>query len=316
MDVASDPQLLCVSPRNFSQQLEVIRAVLCPTPLRDLVWGTQEGTNRSQAVAITFDDGYADNLHYAKPLLEKADVPATVYVSTGNAGTDREFWWDELERLLLQPGLLPEALTLKVNGNERRWELGDAADYPHAAYLANRGWNVLDPKDPTARQATYRALCAWLRPLPPNAQADVLEQLTDQASAEKEGRPSHRQLTPDEVASLGAGGFVEVGAHTVSHPILSSLPPERQWAEVQGAKVQLENWLGRPVESFAYPYGSRSDYDAQSIKAVRTAGFRHACSNFPGPVETGTDPFEIPRYIARNWDGDEFERRLRVWSDA
>ena len=64
---------------------------------------------------ITFDDGYADVLHHAKPLLERHSVPATVFVATGAIGQRREFWWDELGGLFLQPGTLPEELELTVD---------------------------------------------------------------------------------------------------------------------------------------------------------------------------------------------------------
>ncbi len=80
-------------------------------------------------IAVTFDDGYANNLHAAKPLLERFTVPATVFVAVGALEDPREFWWDELDGLLLQPGTLPDALQLHVNGRCLAWKLGDAAHY-------------------------------------------------------------------------------------------------------------------------------------------------------------------------------------------
>ena len=108
-------------------------------------------------------------------------------------------------------------------------------------------------------------------------------------------------------------GLIEVGAHTVTHPVLSALPIEAQNAEVQQSKSDLEEVLGRPVTSFAYPFGSAADYTEETIAAARRAGFLRACSNFPGVVGPDTDRFQLPRFLVRDWDGDEFDRRLRDW---
>ena len=101
-DLPSDPQLMAVTPRHFAEHLEVIRQSCRPLRLHDLGEALPD-----RSVVVTFDDGYADNLHHAKPLLAAHDVPATVFVTSGYVGSDREFWWDDLERILLETPSLP-----------------------------------------------------------------------------------------------------------------------------------------------------------------------------------------------------------------
>ncbi len=129
-EVPSDPWELCVSPKHFAEQLEYLNhhyQVLC---LHSLVKSLREGHLPKRAVVLTFDDGYADNLWNAKPLLERYEVPATVFVSTGYVDSDREFWWDELERLLVLTPVLPQRLHVTLNGSVFEWELGEWARLP------------------------------------------------------------------------------------------------------------------------------------------------------------------------------------------
>ena len=118
-----------------------------------------------RSIVITFDDGYADNLYNAKPLLERYKIPATVFVTSGHIYAQEEFWWDELDRVLLQPGTLPETLCLKINGRTIRWELGKDADYSFESFKRYMNWNVLEQDNPTARHRIYRELCKLIRPL-------------------------------------------------------------------------------------------------------------------------------------------------------
>jgi peptidoglycan/xylan/chitin deacetylase (PgdA/CDA1 family) len=306
-ELSSDPQLLSVTPQHFAEHLEILRKHYRPIPLQQ----TDKLLRRS--VVVTFDDGYADNLWNAKPLLERYDVPATVFVTTGYVGQDREFWWDELETLLLERRRLPETLQLNINGGIRQWELGASSDYDEDAYNHYRSWNVSQRNDPGPRQFVYRSLHQLLRPMLDRDQRKVLNQLSDLAGARSSSRSKSRPLSPAEVIELDKGGLVEVGSHTVTHPVLSGLSPAAQWTEIEQSKADLEAMLSRPVTSFGYPFGTRSDYAEETVAAIRRAGYHRACSNFAGVVGPDTDRFQLPRFVVRDWDGDEFSRRLSGW---
>ena len=89
-----------------------------------LVQNLREGKSQYRPLVVTFDDGYADNLYNAKPLLERYEIPATIFLTSGCIGQNREFWWDELDRMLLQPKTLPRALHLNIDGTTHDWDLG------------------------------------------------------------------------------------------------------------------------------------------------------------------------------------------------
>jgi peptidoglycan/xylan/chitin deacetylase (PgdA/CDA1 family) len=297
-ELPSDPQLMCVTPQHFAEHLEILRKRGRPMRLQQLPQALGDASLSHRAVVVTFDDGYADNLHNAKPLLARYDIPATVFA---------------VSRLLLQPGILPETLHLSVNGNPCQWELGESAHHSDDNYQRHRCWNVLERDDPTPRQQLYRSLCQLLRPLPEGERRKVLHKLLAWAGAESVARPPYRALSPDDLSRLAEGGLVEIGAHTVTHPVLSALPAAAQRDEIQGSKTYLEEILGRPVTSFSYPHGSRSDYTAETVAIIRKAGFACACSNFPGVVWRRTELLQLPRVRVRDWDGDEFARRLKGW---
>jgi peptidoglycan/xylan/chitin deacetylase (PgdA/CDA1 family) len=121
----TDPQLLSVTPERFAGHMAYLSRDFEVVSLRELVERKSKAGHRSRVVAVTFDDGYADNLSQAKPILESFRVPATVFVSTAALETGSALWWDALEHLLLHPSSLPSALTLQIDGQRLEWELGD-----------------------------------------------------------------------------------------------------------------------------------------------------------------------------------------------
>jgi peptidoglycan/xylan/chitin deacetylase (PgdA/CDA1 family) len=292
-----DPQLLCVSPGRFAEQLDAIASLTDVVSLRDV-------TLRPGSVVITFDDGYVDNLTQAAPLLAARGMTASVFVAVGYAG--RETWWDQVERLVLRSAVLPASLSLEIGGTRRSWAL-------EASEPAKALWNVLDADSPSDRHMLYRELFSMLRPLAEVERARVMAELTAWSATTDTVEVGPRVMSRDEIAQAAAGGVLEVGAHTCSHPVLSALGNAEQRAEIVGSKRLLEEMTGGSVTAFAYPFGSRADYTAATADLVREAGFEQACANVAGLVRRRTDAFELPRFLVRDWPADELERRLTEW---
>src|SRR6185369_12061218 len=128
-------------------------------------------------------------------------------------------------------------------------------------------------------------------------------------------RASHRPLSSAEVQALAKGGQFEIGCHTVTHPKLSSLPESLQHREIQASRTSIDELIGRRVTSFAYPYGSASDFTTTTSDIVRQCGFSSACATTPGAVDGTSQLFRLPRLQVEDWDGDEFGQRLEGWFD-
>jgi peptidoglycan/xylan/chitin deacetylase (PgdA/CDA1 family) len=308
----NDPCGLAVRPRYFARHMRVLRRRVRVVPLAELADDVAGGDGDAR-VAVTFDDGYADNLLNAAPVLAAEGVPATVFVATGMIGSRREPWWDDLERLLLSRTELPRVVRLSVNGVEHRWECAGAEKRGWRDVMRQRRWCVWHESDPTPRHRMYRELSGLLRPLGQDAQHSVLEELARLARRPVQGRRSHRWLTADEVARLAGVPGIELGAHTVSHVSLAHHPPAVQRREIEESKAALESMIGREVTSFAYPFGGRGAYTAETVGLVREAGFRRACSAAGGAVTAADDRFDLPRVSVGDWPSEEFERRLARW---
>jgi peptidoglycan/xylan/chitin deacetylase (PgdA/CDA1 family) len=120
-------------------------------------------------------------------------------------------------------------------------------------------------------------------------------------------------MTRAELSDLIRGDHIEIGAHTVSHVQLSAISKERQIEEIKNSKQALQEITGAPVTSFSYPYGERNHYTQETIDIVKRDRFLCACSNFEEVVTRTTDPFQIPRFVVRNWDRGEFAAKLDDW---
>jgi peptidoglycan/xylan/chitin deacetylase (PgdA/CDA1 family) len=311
-EVQHDPQLLCVSRSHFAEHLDIIRRLSRPTKLGSLDEVLQR-RNRRPPIAVTFDDGYRDNLHNAKPLLERYDVPATVFVASGYVTSREAFWWDRLDKIFLQAWNLPRMLDLNINGRSYHWDLGPLSQYDEATHRQDRDWSVLRKDDPTPRHRIYRTLQNLFVLSGIIERQKLLNELSGWSGIIQAAESAHAALTEAEVVRLADGGLIEVGAHTVNHPALSQIPEKEQSAEISKSKAHLEEILSAPVTSFAYPYGGRGHYTDRTVASVRDAGFKRACSNFTGFVRAGSDPWQLPRFLVRDWSGEEFMSRIKGW---
>jgi peptidoglycan/xylan/chitin deacetylase (PgdA/CDA1 family) len=239
-------------------------------------------------IAVTFDDGYVDNLHHALPVLERCGVPATIFVTSGYINRDREFWWDELEHTMLLGTEMPA--NLRLQSSIGIWETA--------------GERLAD------RLEIYHSLHRWLLPQPPAAQDSALAQLRQEFGAASVVRPSHRPLRTQELVRLAQSPLITIGGHTVNHVALGSRPRQEQQREVAQGLADLQQMTGHAVTSFSYPYGTRVAIGSHAPRIVAEAGCVAARANWPGLVTRRSNPFLLPGFIVRDWSAEELESRL------
>jgi peptidoglycan/xylan/chitin deacetylase (PgdA/CDA1 family) len=307
-----DPFELAVTPAHFAQHLEVLQrmgpCLSFDAFARDLIEGDGGGRRR---FCVTFDDGYRDNLETAAPLLAAAGAPATVFVVSGAVGSARMFWWDALARSVLLPEILPESLALSSRGETRRWTLGAAAVGGRAELDVHAGWNALREPPRDARQALFLDLWNWMAAAPTDEAERLADAVADWAGTSRNAHPEDHPVSEDELGRLCAAEGIEIGGHTVTHPRLATLPASERLAEMRDSRIRLGALTGREIRTFAYPYGSECP---ETARLAAEAGYAAACTTRNGFTTGRNDPMRIPRLVVRDWNGDEFARRLRRYT--
>jgi peptidoglycan/xylan/chitin deacetylase (PgdA/CDA1 family) len=288
--VDEDPLALAVSPAHFAQQLAVLRERWTPAPLAAVL----DGSAGPHAVALTFDDGYHDNLIGALPALRDAGVPATLFASTGHVAAGEGFWWDEVTALLGSHAASGDVLTLELPEGARAWAPSDAAQRTAVRAQVHAALQTRD-------RATIAAALARLR---------VWAGLGPAPSAPPE---RDRPMTVAELRELASAAMFDVQAHGRTHVSLAHAPAGVRDAELRGSAEDLEAWLGPRPTVFSYPFGvPGADVDAATRAAARAAGYAWATVNVPGLVGPGTDRFAIPRLAVPDVDGAAFARWLHA----
>ncbi|CDG83290.1 polysaccharide deacetylase family protein [Janthinobacterium agaricidamnosum] len=268
--VAASPQALfpgAMHARLFERQLSVLKRFFTVLPLELAVCRLQDGSLPQRAACITFDDGYADNASVALPLLQKYGLPACFFISTGYLDGGR-MWNDDI--------------------------IEAVRDAPDACLdLSALGLAVLPIATLAERRSAIATIIAKLKYLPFSRRQAIAAQLHAQSS-----HPAAPPLmmSSAQVRTLQQAGM-SIGAHTVSHPILSSLSEPAARAEIANGKRQLEECIQAPVTLFAYPNGKlQQDYGPLHAQIVKSLGFTAAASTDPGAARHGDDLFHLPRY--------------------
>ncbi len=263
------PYELGISRSVFEAQLDYLSRECAPVSLEELRVGLFEGRRLPErAVALTFDDGYRDNYTEALPALRARRLPATVFVTAGHLDSGRRFWWDELAGAAF------------------------AAASGRYAIDLGRGPQEVRLDGASSRRQLVDEVCARVKKLPHGEAQAWLSSVSGTlggAPAEDRSVLSWREVR--EMADAG----VEIGSHTLDHPVLSRLEPEEAERQVVASRRLIEERLSRPVRFFAYPNGTREDFTPRVEQAVRRAGYLAALTTIEGRPRPMSDPLKLER---------------------
>jgi peptidoglycan/xylan/chitin deacetylase (PgdA/CDA1 family) len=260
---------ICLPVGALRLQMAFARRAYRPVRFDELVDALHAGGPLpAHALAVTFDDGYADNHRLAFPVLRALDVPATIYVATGGLDDGEPFWVAAVRALVLAaenevrvPGLSP----LPVRG------------------LADRSPVV---------KTVVRALV----PLDTRERRDRLAATAAASGVDLRAVLRGTMLTTAQVRDLADGGWT-IGAHTVSHGNVALMPADEAEREIVESRDTLARASGGPVVHFCYPNtGGAHRYYSDGVAAtLKRHGFRSAAISGSSAIGPGVDPYCIPR---------------------
>lgn len=302
-----DPWQLAVSPENFGEHLQVLKE-LNVISTASLVSSLAKKSIRSNSICVTFDDGYRDNYTQAKPLLEKYEIPATFFITSQAVGAETQFWWDELETILVEPKQLPKTLSINVNQTPFLFDLKtgllSAGDREK-----QRNWKW-PATPPTYRCDLYLKLWELLKPLPYPEIERVMKELNLWAGIKQPYNTNRVAMESNELSNLSAHPLFNLGVHTVTHPALAFHSKEIQKKEIVDSRSFLERSYGKRINTIAYPYGN---YNNDTISIVKDGKFAAGFTTEEHVITNRSDTFRMGRFQVNNWNGETFERQVYMW---
>lgn len=253
----------------FARQLAALRRYATVVPLDRALDALRDGRPLPpRAVALTFDDGYRDQLDLAVPILRGFAMPATFFLVTGFLAQRSRIWWEELG-----------------------WAFG-------AATATDLTWDghAYDLAAPGAREAARAAVTESLKTLTTTARLDAVDELA--ARLKPHGtRPGPELFCDwDGARALRDAGHL-IGSHTVTHPLLARESEKAQATELDESRRELERGLAVPADILAYPNGRTCDYDRVTLDQARRAGYRFALTTETGLVTSRVADLELRRFL-------------------
>lgn len=260
-----------VDAERFDWQMGLLRRYCHPLPLAEAVAGLRSGELPARAVAVSFDDGYADNARVALPILRRHGIAATFFVAPGFLDGGR-MWNDSIIEAV-------------------RRAPGDRLD------LTGFGLGPVELGPEARRGPVAESIIATVKHLEPR---ERLARVTDFCSGLGIDLPSDLMMSSAQVRELADAGM-EIGAHTMSHPILRTLPAEAARNEIRDSRDALERIIGPGVRAFAYPNGRPGDdYTERDREIVAELGFDYAPCTRWGVATAHSDRLQLPRFTP--WD--------------
>lgn len=261
---------ICLPVEAFGLQMAFARRAYTVVPLDELVETLHAGRSLPpRALAVTFDDGFADNHRLGLPVLRRLGLPATVYVATGGVDGGPPLWTSAVR-----------ALVLAARGDELRVP----------------GLPPLTLAPPGQRGPVTRILTRALVPVSAAERAERLAVAAAGAGVDLPHELSGAMLSWDQVRELAASGWT-IGAHTVQHINVALADPRDAEREILASRDAIEAATGVPVRHFAYPNsGNKHRYfDANVAGLLRRLGFRSGATAQTGALRPGLDPLFLPR---------------------
>lgn len=272
------------SPAEFERHLDYLAAHYRPISLRELVTRLEEGETPRRAVVITIDDGYADALSQAAPILARRRIPVTIFPVASVIGNADLMWQHKLAWLRWHGHAERVAAALKAAGldGSSAVSLADIEEFVRSHYRAD---------------------------VP-----EILESVLNDLG--HSGRELAGRIRPYVDAEDVAGAdpeLVEFGNHTLTHPVLAALDEAAQRREIVAARQVIESITGRPPLALAYPFGLNRHYDAASKRIAAETGHRAALDARRRINHGRIDPMELSRKVAPVDDPVVFEKLIEDW---
>lgn len=272
--------------RGFARQLRLLDRVATVLPLSDALDRIERGEPLPpRAVALTFDDGYRDNLDLGVPMLARHGFPATFFLVPGFLSGRVGAWWEDLS------GAFERATAASLT-----WE-GSSYDLTAVP----------------SRQAAHDAVRASVKQLDHAARVEVV---ADVGARIAPTPPPDAPLFMgwDGARALMAAGH-DIGSHTITHAILQRETAAGQASELVDSRAELEKELGITVDTLAYPNGAAGDYSDVTVAAASEAGYRAAVTTRAGLASRDGAPYEMRRVVLTPTD-DLGSMVGKVWRKA
>lgn len=254
---------------QFERTVRTLADMFRIVPLEEALRALRAGNLPPRAACITFDDGYADWLGGVVPVLERLQLHATFYVTTGQF-YGAPVWFERLRH----------AVSLG--------SAGTAALQLAGSQLPPLVMNTL----PQRREALYR-LDKLLKYRPMDLRERWLQEVEQHLGTHKDQTPV---MPPEDLRAIHSKGF-GIGGHSVHHPILTRCSSTEAYQEIADSREQLEALIGGQVTTFAYPNGvPRKDFCSEHVAMVKRAGYNSAVTTHWGAASQDTSMFQIPRF--------------------
>jgi peptidoglycan/xylan/chitin deacetylase (PgdA/CDA1 family) len=258
---------------EFEYQLKLLTKYCTPVTLDTVLTNEKLPPN---PVALTFDDGYKNNYTLAYPLLIKYQVPATIFITTGFIDRTHLLWTDEIDLMILSTD--SEKIRFVWQDKDFELKLSNPEEKTHAMIMLKKYAKSLSESDKTCFIDDMRQLLKF------DFDWQDLNSLIS-------------PLTWEEIREMNNNDLISIGAHTVSHPILSKCSLEQQLSELEVSGRRISEELGTDCFSFAYPNGMYSDYNLDTVRLLKELGYKVAVTAEPGYINPGScDVFQLYRF--------------------